>query len=172
MFAAMKRPAAELENADVLAICENIALPERPVSLRLAENALREIKKERGDIFIECAHSLTVDRDRDRTSPSAESKRLQAKVDELDLKIKAARLVVDNERKSWQPRFRDSLALPVSAATDLLQFELARLDLLSKALLNVHTYATFCGIESPYSRTPAIVGAVQALRIALNSQGH
>ena len=169
MFAAMKRPAAELENADVLSICEKLALPERPASLQLAETALRQLKKERGEFSADCSKSLAQDRDRDLMAPSTESRHLQAKVDEFDGKIKAARMVVDDERKKWQPRFSDALALPVSAAEDLLQFELARLDLLSKALLNVHTFATYCGIDSPYPRAPALINAVRDLRIALNS---
>jgi len=169
MFAAMRRPAAELENADVLALCEKLALPERPASLQLAETTLRALKKERGEINAECSASMARDRDRDLQSPSTESKHLQAKVDELDGKVKASRLVVEEERKKWQPRFRDALALPVSAADDLLQFELARLDLISKALLNAHTYAVYCGIDSPYGRAPALINAVRDLRIALNS---
>ena len=172
MFAAMKRPAAELENADVLAICEKLALPERPASLQLAEANLRRLKKERGEANAECSASMFADREKDRPRPSTETKHLQAKVDELDGKVKAGRLIVDDERKKWQPRFSDALTLPVSAAADLLQFELARLDLISKSLLNIHTFATYCGVDSPYGRAPALIDAVRALRIALHSVGH
>lgn len=169
MFAAMKRPAAELGNDDVLAICERLALPERPAALQLAETTLRAAKKERGEVNAECSASLSRDRERDLQSPSTDSKRLQAKVDELDGKVKAARTVVEEERKKWQPRFTEAMTLPVSAADDLLQFELARIDLLSKSLLNVHAYATYVGVESPYARAPALISAVRDLRLALNS---
>src|SRR2546423_13304663 len=120
MFAAMNRTPAERENADVLAICEKLELPERPAKLQMVEANLRSLKKDRSELSLDCQASWAKDRAEARDRPSTGSLRLQAKINEIDGAVKAARLVVDAERRNWRPRFRDALTLPVSAAHDLL----------------------------------------------------
>jgi len=172
MFAMKRQPAEEPDNADVMAICEKLNLPVRPASLQLAETNLRKLRQEHQEAAAECGQCLHADWERDAQRLSTDSRLAQAKVDEINLRIKAARAVVDQERQKWQPKFREELAVPIAAATEMLQLELARIDLLSKAILNVHTFATYCGIETPVARAPALIGAVQSLRAALNQYGY
>lgn len=173
MFAMKRPPAAdEPDNTAVLNVCEKLNLPVRPASLQLAEANLRTLRKEREEVIAECNRCLQADWARDTHRSSSETKQAQAKVDEVELRSKAARKLVEDERKKWQPKFREELSVPIAAAADLIELELARLDLLTKALLNVHTFAVYCGIDTPIGRAPALMGAVQALRIAINQQGY
>ena len=142
-------------------------LPAKPAALKLAESNLGEVQKRARLGFDESAKSLLADREADRMAPSTRSLNLMAADEVAKTEIKAARTALETERTQFQPEFNRQMAIPLAELRAAIENEIERLDLLAQGVLQIHSFATYAGLESPCERMAGIVDVVRGLRIAM-----